>query len=274
VRTVGGRFRLFANHARVLQALEDEAMTTLPLVLWRKPTNAPTKFMGSGMLPAGAYVTLEHEYIIIARKGGPRRPTDTTERARRRGSAIFWEERNSWYSDLWELRGTGQGGTGFGRTRTAAYPLEIPFRLAAMYSWEGDTILDPFSGTGTTALAAAALGRNSISLEITEGAHEGAVRRFGDEKTIAALVERQQERLARHLRFASERASVSHHNDLLGTPVVTRQEVDLRLLQLATVEREADLAEEVVFRAGHAEVRSAPLDPNGDGESEGIVRRD
>ena len=65
-------FRLFSNHSRILQKMASLgfSIATLPDILWRKPTNAPTKFLGSGMLPAGAYVTYEHEYILIVRNAG------------------------------------------------------------------------------------------------------------------------------------------------------------------------------------------------------------
>ena len=123
--------------------------------------------MGSGMLPAGAYVTLEHEWILILRKGGKRVFTKA-ETDLRRQSAIFWEERNHWYSDQWsDILGTSQQLIGKAeRQRSAAYPFEIPRRLIAMYSIYGDTVLDPFSGTGTTALAGIQLGRNTIGLSL------------------------------------------------------------------------------------------------------------
>ena len=66
--------------------------------------------MGSGVSPVGAYVTLEHEYILIARKGDRRVFPNEKEKKKRRESALFWEERNIWYSDVWtDLTGTGQG---------------------------------------------------------------------------------------------------------------------------------------------------------------------
>ena len=61
VRTIGGNFRLFPNHSRIIRSCSEIGFDCLPVILWRKQTNAPNKFMGSGMLPAGAYVTLEHE---------------------------------------------------------------------------------------------------------------------------------------------------------------------------------------------------------------------
>ena len=62
-RTVGGEFALYTNRARIDVKMRELGFTPLPDILWRKQSNAPNKFMGSGMLPAGAYVTYEHEYI-------------------------------------------------------------------------------------------------------------------------------------------------------------------------------------------------------------------
>ena len=109
VRTVDEDFRLYPNHARILSAMLNVGFSALPLILWRKPTNAPNKFMGSGMLPGGAYVTLEHEYILIVRKGSKREFNRAPEKQIRRESALFWEERNNWFSDVWfGLVGTRQ----------------------------------------------------------------------------------------------------------------------------------------------------------------------
>lgn len=68
-RTIDGNFQLFNNHARIISCCQSVGFTCLPNIIWRKQTNAPNKFMGSGMLPCGAYVTLEHEYILVFRKG-------------------------------------------------------------------------------------------------------------------------------------------------------------------------------------------------------------
>ena len=108
-RTLDGVFRLWPNHARILRACAALGFHVLPDVLWRKPTNAPNKFMGSGMLPGGAYVTYEHEYVLVLRNGPPRAFPGAADKARRRASAYFWEERNTWFSDLWMgLAGTEQ----------------------------------------------------------------------------------------------------------------------------------------------------------------------
>ena len=81
-RTVKGDFCLYPNHARILNYLLNIGFSALPDILWRKQANTPNKFMGSGMLPAGAYVTLEHEYILIVRKG-PKREFKNRRRKRK-----------------------------------------------------------------------------------------------------------------------------------------------------------------------------------------------
>lgn len=70
-----------------MQAL---GFSALPAVPWREQTNAPNTFMGSGMMPPGAYVTLEHEYVLVLRKGNKKAFKDTQDLQRRRESAFFW----------------------------------------------------------------------------------------------------------------------------------------------------------------------------------------
>lgn len=233
-RTIKDSFCLYPNHSRIVSAMMRLGMMPLPDILWRKPTNAPNKFMGSGMLPAGAYVTYEHEYILIFRKGG-KRIFAKEAKAIRSASAYFWEERNLWFSDVWtDLKGCGQKlGTDGLRERSAAFPFELPYRLINMYSVFGDTVLDPFAGTGTTLMAALASGRNSMGYE-----------RVADFKPIVeqnlniALgvgQARVQERRVAHETFMSNRlnAGKSHKYSsvVYGFPVITRQEVDIRFFQ-------------------------------------------
>ena len=107
VRTINGSFKMYSNHSRIINYMCNLGFDQLPDILWRKQTNAPNKFMGSGMLPACAYVTYEHEYILIFRKGEKRVFNNNGEKENRRASAFFWEERNVWFSDVWnDLKGT------------------------------------------------------------------------------------------------------------------------------------------------------------------------
>lgn len=240
VRTVGGNFRLYSNHSRVTEILAALGFETLPVILWRKTTNAPNKFMGSGMLPAGAYPTLEHEYILIFRKGDKRVFITAADRRRRRESAIFWEERNRWFSDLWELQGRRQEGeTGGARKRSGAFPLELAYRLVCMFSLRGDLVLDPFLGTGTTLAAAAAAGRNGAGCEIDPVLAEsvpGAL--LKEPPRMRAVVRSRLERHAAFVRDEEARGrSFGYRNGAHGLPVVSAQETDLVLEMVREVRR-------------------------------------
>ncbi len=228
-RTVGSVFRLYSNHSRIISSCSSLGFETLPLILWRKQTNAPNKFMGSGMLPAGAYVTLEHEYIIVLRKGGKRLFRTEGEKHKRRESAFFWEERNIWFSDVWDFKGVRQDlPNNKSRGRSGAFPFELAYRLISMYSVKGDTVLDPFLGTGTTVSAAMAGGRNSLGIEIDESL--SPVIRGILESSGPFLNRYTKQRLNRHLSFLEEekwREKCRYTNRHFGFPVMTRQEKDL-----------------------------------------------
>lgn len=165
-RTINDIFQLYSNHTQIINYFIQKGYSVLPDITWHKQSNAPNKFMGSGMYPAGAYVTYEHEYILIFRKGG-KRIFKGNDKVIRQKSAYFWEERNVWFSDLWNIQGVSQTiRTIKSRSRNASYPFEIPYRLVNMYSVENDTVLDVFGGFGTTTLACMTANRNSISVEI------------------------------------------------------------------------------------------------------------
>jgi len=257
VRKIGDDFGLYPNHARILTALRDRGLTSLPAVIWRKQTNAPNKYMGSGMLPAGAYVTLEHEYILIFRKGG-KREFDADGRLHRQGSAFFWEERNQWFSDIWfDLKGARQQLVDESvRKRSGAYPFDLPYRLVNMYSVMGDTVLDPFAGLGTTLLAAMAGGRNSVGFEIAADfgpvIRERAMGIVPFANTVIA------DRIDRHRAFAAEREKthgpLKYVNSHYGFPVMTRQEIELRFHPPASIHPTVH-----GFRVSYSETDAVPI---------------
>ncbi len=241
-RTVNDQFSLYPNHARILTAAQAAGFTVLPCILWRKQTNAPNKYMGSGMLPAGAYVTLEHEYILILRKGGKR--IFKADAERRRESALFWEERNLWFSDIWtDLKGDRQAlGNGASRKRSAAFPFELAHRLINMYSVQGDRILDPFAGTGTTMTAAMTCARHSMGIELDPSlASEVEQRALAAVETGRTVTRK---RLVRHLDFVLDRAKakgpLKYLNQTYGFPVMTRQEKELRFLPPDQIRQQAN----------------------------------
>lgn len=223
-------FQLYSNHARILQKLMQLGFQILPEVLWRKQTNAPNKFMGSGMLPAGAYVTLEHEYILIARKGGKRIFKSAKEKLNRQESGYFWEERNIWFSDIWDFKGITQKlHNDQLREKSAAFPFELAYRLVSMYSVKNDTVLDPFAGTGTTILASMLVERNSIGIELQEK-FNGLIK----DRIMSArdyLNEFVNERLVNHKNFIEkrlqEKKDIKYTNAYYNFPVVTKQEENI-----------------------------------------------
>jgi site-specific DNA-methyltransferase (cytosine-N4-specific) len=238
-RKIGDNFQLYANHAHIIRLFEEMNYQVLPMILWRKQSNKPNKFMGSGMLPPNAYVTLEHEYILIFRKSGMRKFNDS-ERIIRQNSAYFWEERNLWFSDIWhDLKGTSQKLNHKKlRERSAAYPFELAYRLINMYSVQGDTVLDPFLGTGTTTIAAMCSARNSVGFELDMNFKETIELRIDEVESICN--ELILDRLKNHIDFIKNRELenkiVKHESQHYGFKVITNQEKNILLPLLKKIE--------------------------------------
>lgn len=230
-RKIGDSFQLYSNHSKIINCFEQMGYQVLPDILWRKQSNKPNKFMGSGMLPTNAYVTLEHEYILIFRKGSNRQFKKQDEKENRRDSAYFWEERNVWFSDVWEdVKGTSQKlGDKKLRDRNGAYPFELAYRLINMYSVKGDTVLDPFLGTGTTTIASIASGRNSIGYEIDPNFKEFIIKGILDSEDSSN--EYIIERINNHINFVIERenekGALKHKSNVYDFSVMTSQEKNL-----------------------------------------------
>lgn len=183
----GDGFRLYPNHAKITEHCGKIGFTTLPYILWKKPTNKPNAFLGSGFLPPNAYVTLDCEYILIFRKGNLRK-FDEDGKQKRRDSTYTKEERDKWFSQIWDdIKGAKQNRSGIER-RTAAYPEELVRRLIRMFSIKGETVLDPFVGTGTTMKVAREFGRNSIGYEIDNELADFITQKFG-QKTLSSNFE-------------------------------------------------------------------------------------
>lgn len=249
-RTINGNFALYTNHARILKFTQELGFSSLPCILWRKQTNAPNKFMGSGMLPAGAYVTLEHEYILILRKGPKRVFKNEDDKQNRRSSALFWEERNLWFSDVWfDIKGSSQALNDKDvRKRSAAFPFELAYRLINMYSVKGDLVLDPYFGVGTTTLAAIASGRNSVGYEIENTFQD--VNFKAKNKIIETSQQIIRKRLVNHLVFIAQRmeskGKLKHNNIPYGFPVITAQEKELLIndpLNIKTIEKNLSIVD-------------------------------
>lgn len=191
-RSINHKFQLFPNHSRITEICEKIGFTTLPYILWKKPTNKPAykgkgAFLGSGFLPPNAYVTLDCEFILLFRKGKLRKfqPKDTL----RYESAFTKKERDEWFSQIWSLKGTRQTASELER-KTAAYPNEIAERLVRMFSVMGETVLDPFLGSGTTIKVAIENGCNSIGYESDKNLLPVITKKIGHDVTDLVIIER------------------------------------------------------------------------------------
>ena len=162
-RRSAGRHHVLPLSADIQVRARQVGLDCLTPILWLKVANIvleasrSSRYLGKPNLPNGI-VKNDVEHILFLRKpGGYRSPTEDQERQ----SFIPTEEYTKLFTPIWsDVRGQQR------TEHPAPYPLEIPERLIKMFSFTGDTVLDPFSGTGTTALAAMKLGRNSISVDI------------------------------------------------------------------------------------------------------------
>lgn len=185
-RRRGGRHHVLPLSADIQVRARRLGFDCLTPIRWLKVANIQleasrsSRFLGKPNLPNGV-VKNDIEHILFLRKpGGYRSPTPEQEER----SYIPTDDYVRWFSPVW-ADVTGQ----LRRDHPAPYPLEIPRRLVRMFSFVGDTVLDPFAGTGTTAAAALEAGRNSISVEIDPAYVELMEARLGSQSTVAGRVE-------------------------------------------------------------------------------------
>jgi modification methylase len=158
-----GRHMVMPLHADISVRARRIGFDYLTPILWHKIANASYEVEnGSGFLgkpyEPNAIVKNDVEYILMLRKsGGYRKPTDI----QRQRSKMTKEEHSAWFRAFWtDVPGAST------KEHPAPYPAELAYRLIRMFSFVGDTVLDPFMGTGTTSIAAIQSGRNSIGVEV------------------------------------------------------------------------------------------------------------
>lgn len=157
-RSVEGEFCCYPNFAKLTMQMYNLEFKPLVPIIWKKISNKPNAFLGSGFLPTNAYVTQECEYIGIYRKSKKRKFVPKDED--RYKSQFTKEERDVWFSQIWNIN--GERGAG----KTSVFPKEIPYRLVRMFSIRKDTVLDPFCGQGTTGFVSESLNRNFIGYDV------------------------------------------------------------------------------------------------------------
>jgi DNA modification methylase len=157
-----GRHVVFPLHSDIAVICRKIGFDNLNPIIWHKIANANyeinngSKFLGKPYEP-NAIIKNDIEFILMQRKpGGYRQPTDR----QRKLSMISKEEYGKWFQQFWNITGAST------RDHPAPFPLELAYRLVRMFSFSGDTVIDPFCGTGTTMVAAIRSGRSSIGIEI------------------------------------------------------------------------------------------------------------
>ena len=157
-----GRHLVFPLHADICVICRRLGFDNLNPIIWHKISNASyevsngSKFLGKPYEP-NAIIKSDLEFILMQRKsGGYRQPTI----AQRDESRIAKKDFDRWFQQIWNITGAST------KLHPAPYPLELANRLVRMFSFTGDTVLDPFCGSGTTMVAAIRAGRNSIGVDI------------------------------------------------------------------------------------------------------------
>jgi site-specific DNA-methyltransferase (adenine-specific) len=160
-----GRHHVMPLHADIMVRARKIGLDSLTPILWFKIANGVTEAKGNGAgfygkpYQPGAIIKNDTEYILFLRKGGEYRSPSALQKAL---SMLTRQEMKSWLRSAWlDIKGESTR-----RGHPAPYPVSLAERLIKLFSFAGDTVLDPFVGTGTTNLAAVATGRNSIGNEI------------------------------------------------------------------------------------------------------------
>lgn len=179
-----GRHVVMPLHSDIAVSCRKIGFDNLNPILWHKIANASyeantnSSILGKPYEP-NAIIKNDMEYILMERKpGGYRKPTEK----QREESRIDKEDFQNWFSQIWEMPGASTR-----NGHPAPFPLELATRLVKMFSFVGDVVLDPFSGSGTTMLAAINTNRNSIGVEAEEYYCRSTIQRLDNNRSLFSI---------------------------------------------------------------------------------------
>jgi len=171
---VYGRYKVIPLHAELINQCEHIGFDFLGAIIWQKKTTMNTTggavVMGSYPFPPNGIVEIDYEFILIFKKPGQNKKVSTEIKEASRLTKEEWKE---YFAGHWHFGGVRQVG------HEAMFPEELPRRLIKMFTFVGDTVLDPFLGSGTTVKAALDLARNAVGYEINPDFLEAVPEKIG-----------------------------------------------------------------------------------------------
>ncbi len=169
-----GRYKIIPLHAEIIAQCEDIGFDYMGSIIWQKKTTMNTtggaNVMGSYPYPPNGMVEIDYEHILIFKKPGKSRKIDKEIKEKSKLTKEEWKE---YFYGHWYFKGARQ------IEHEAMFPDELPKRLIKMFTFVGETVLDPFLGSGTTMKVALKLGRNAIGYEINEKFIDTIKRKIG-----------------------------------------------------------------------------------------------
>lgn len=157
-----GRYKVIPIRTEIIKFCETIGFDYMGAIIWQKVTTTNTTggaiIMGSFPYPRNGILKIDYEFILLFKKGGKAEPLDKQTKEE---SKLTKEEWNAYFTGHWNFAGEKQD------KHLAMFPPELPRRLIKMFTFVGETVLDPFLGSGTTSLVANQLNRNSVGYEIS-----------------------------------------------------------------------------------------------------------
>ena len=174
-----GRYKVIPIRTEITRFCETIGFDFMGSIIWQKVTTCNTTggatIMGSYPFPRNGIVKIDYEFILLFKKhGNPPKVSPQTKKE----SELTKDEWNLFFNGHWNFPGEKQ------EKHLAMFPEELPRRLIKMFSFVGETVLDPFAGSGTTALAAAKLSRSSIGYEVNEGFRDIIARKLESQNNL------------------------------------------------------------------------------------------